>query len=145
MKTIKIHIKSIMILSVMVSLSSCCTIFGGSRYNATITAKDHPKATIFVNGEKAGVGMVTGTYFRKQTLQVELRQEDCDPKRESFLPSFRAGTLALSFITTGIIGLGIDLGVGSCYKPPYNYNKHVKKIDMKNYEYTIEYIGCDLK
>ena len=45
-------------LSMLILLNSCGVMFGGSRYQGTIIAKDHPNADIYVNGQKAGKGQV---------------------------------------------------------------------------------------
>jgi hypothetical protein len=36
------------------SLTSCGVMFGGSKYQGTIIAKDHPDADIYVDGQKLG-------------------------------------------------------------------------------------------
>jgi hypothetical protein len=43
-----------LLLSMTVLLNSCGVMFGGSKYQGTIIAKDHPNAEIFVDGKKLG-------------------------------------------------------------------------------------------
>jgi hypothetical protein len=106
----------IMLLSMTMLLNSCGVMFGGSKYQATIVAKGNPNAEIYVNGKKMGNGQVTTLVPRDQTLKVELKQEGCETKMESFPRKFRTGNFILSIVSWGLIGLGVDLGTGASYR-----------------------------
>ena len=124
---------------------SCGVMFGGSKYQGTITAKDHPNAQIYVDGNKAGQGTVTGLYKRNRPLKVELKQEGCEPKTQSFDNAFRTGNFILSLLSWGLVGIAIDLGTGASYKPDHISNPAIQKMSDKNYNFTIDYSGCPVK
>ena len=124
---------------------SCGVMFGGSKYQGTITAKDHPNAQIYVDGNKAGQGTVTGLYKRNRPLKVELKQEGCEPKTQSFDNTFRTGNFILSLLSWGLVGIAIDLGTGASYKPDHISNPAIQKMSDKNYNFTIDYSGCPVK
>ena len=140
--------RSISIILVFVSMSilfsSCGVMFGGSKYQATIIAKDHPNAEIYVNGTKMGNGQVTTLLPRNQTLKVELKQEGCESKSQSFEKKFRTGNFILSVLSWGLIGLGVDLGTGASYKPDHKNNPAIKKESDKNYTFTVDYPACKI-
>ena len=124
---------------------SCGVMFGGSKYQGTITAKDHPNAQIYVDGNKAGQGTVTGLYKRNRPLKVELKQEGCEPKTQTFDNTFRTGNFILSLISWGLVGIAIDLGTGASYKPDHKSNPAIQKMSDKNYNFTVDYSGCPIK
>ena len=76
MKKTNLFLIGLTVLSL--TLNSCGVMFGGSTYNAKIVAKDLPNAAIYVNGEKAGTGTVTNSYYRNRPLKVEIQQEGCE-------------------------------------------------------------------
>jgi hypothetical protein len=51
----------------LILLKQLWLMFGGSRYEGTITAKDHQMQK-FVDGQKMGMGQVTAT-FPKQSFK----------------------------------------------------------------------------
>lgn len=123
-------------------ISSCGVMFGGSKYNGTIIAKDHPNAEIFVNGQKMGNGQVTSLFPRDKTLFVELKQEGCPTKVQNFDKRFRTGNFILSLLTWGVAGIAIDLGTGASYKPDHVSNPSVKKNSDKDYTFSVDYSEC---
>ncbi len=125
--------------------SSCGVMFGGSKFQGTITAKDHPNANIYVNGNKAGQGTVTGLYPRNRPLSVELKQDGCDPKTQTFDKTFRTGNFILSLVCWGLVGIAIDLGTGASYKPDHTSNPAIQRMSDKNYNFTVDYSGCPIK
>jgi len=129
-------------ISVSILLNSCGVIFGGSRYQGTIIAKDHPNAQIFVNGEKTGVGQSTGLYKRKRPLEVEVKDEGCESQKRIYDNKFRTGNFILSILSFGVIGLGVDLGTGASYKPDHKNNPAIEKKSDKNFTFTFDYSNC---
>lgn len=129
-------------LSMLILLNSCGVMFGGSRYEGTIIAKEHPNADIYVNGQKVGKGQVTGLYARNKPLNVEIKEEGCDAKKQTFDNVFRTGNFILSVFTWGILGLGIDLGTGASYKPDHKNNPAVQKVSDKKYNFNVDYSDC---
>ena len=118
--------------------NSCGVMFGGSRYNASIVAKDAPSAEIIVNGTKAGEGTVSGNYRRNRELNVEVRYPDATTVAKTFDYDFRVGNFILSVLSWGIIGLGVDLGTGAAYKPDHRNDPAIERVTDKNYVFTIE-------
>ena len=138
--------KTILLMTLLsLIFCSCGVMFGGSKYQGTITAKDHPNAQIYVNGNKAGQGTVTGLYKRDRPLNIELKQDGCDPKTQTFDNTFRTGNFILSLLSWGLVGIAIDLGTGASYKPDHISNPAIQKMSDKNYNFTIDYSGCPVK
>lgn len=130
------------LISLSILCSSCGVIFGGSKYNGTVVAKDHPNAEIFINGQKMGNGQVTSLFPRDKALQVELKQDGCPNKVQNFERKFRTGNFILSVISFGLIGIAVDLGTGASYKPDHVSNPAVTKKDNKNFTFTVDYSDC---
>ena len=130
------------IIAFSMSLSSCGVMFGGSKYAGNITVKDHPNAEIYVDGSKLGVGNAEGLFNRNRPLSVEVKQEGCAPKTQTFDKTFRTGNFILSVLSWGIIGIGVDLGTGAAYKPAHNSNFNIQKVDTKNYNFSVDYLEC---
>lgn len=142
----KTYLKSILLLTLLaVICSSCGVMFGGSRYNGTIIAKDHPNAEILINDSKIGNGKGTGMYYRNEKLTVKVKEEGCEPKTQTFNRAFRTGNFILSIISWGLIGLGVDLATGACYKPDHKHDPAIQRISDKEYIFTVDYSGCPPK
>lgn len=123
--------------------SSCGVMFGGSKFSGSIIAKDHPDAQIYVNGNNIGRGAAIGLYPRNQPLTVELRQEGCANKTETFNNTFRAGNFILSLISWGLVGILIDIGTGASYKPDHLHNPSVEQMSVKNFTFNVAYPDCN--
>ncbi|MFN8275287.1 MAG: hypothetical protein U0X58_10470 [Flavobacteriaceae bacterium] len=126
------------LMGLCIMLNSCGVMFGGSRYEASITAKDRPNADIYVDGQKIGKGQATTMYSRNRQLTVELREEGCETTTQTFDKRFRTGNFILSLVSWGIIGIGVDLGTGASYKPDHKNNPAIKKINTKKFSYTVD-------
>lgn len=127
-------------------LSSCGVMFGGSNYYAHVIVNDHPEATILVNGEKIGTGKANVLYPRKESFEVEITQEGCEPIQQTYFNEFRTGNFVLSVVTWGLLGLGVDLGTGASYRPDLDrYPTVTKRLDMNNYAYFIDYPNCPVE
>lgn len=132
-------------LSSSILFSSCGVIFGGSRYNANIIVKDHPNADIYANGQKVGTGSTIQSFKRNEPLYVEVKQDKCEPKEQTFTSAFRAGNFLLSLFSWGLIGVAIDLGTGASYKPNHVNDKAIEKVTDKDYVFRIDYSECKEK
>lgn len=143
MKTFLFGVFSLLLISVL--FSRCGVMFGGSKYHASILAKDHPNAHIYVDGNKIGQGSATGLFSRNRLLSVELRQEGCEPKTQIFDKTLRTGNFILSIISWGLIGVAVDLGTGSAYKPDHKTNSAIQRLTVKDYSFTVDYSGCPVK
>jgi hypothetical protein len=124
------------------TLSGCGVMFGGSKFSGSIVAKDHPNAQIYVNGNNIGKGTAIGLYPRNRPLTVELRQEGCENRTQTFDNTFRTGNFILSLVMWGLVGVAVDLGTGASYKPDHKSNPAIEKMSDKNYTFTIDYPGC---
>ena len=131
-----------LLLSMSILFNSCGVMFGGSKYQGTIVAKDHPNAEIYANGKKLGNGTATALFHRDQPLVVEVKQEGCETKSQTFDKSFRTGNFILSVFSFGLIGLAVDLGTGASYKPNHKKNPEVQKVTDKDYTFNIDYSNC---
>src|SRR5690606_1290396 len=105
----------VIITLLSITLSSCGVMFGGSKYAGTIQVKDHPKADIYVNGMPAGTGTATGLYPRNRPLVVEVRQEGCEHKSQTYINTFRTGNFIAMFESWGLIGIVIVAVTGASY------------------------------
>ena len=130
-------------LSMLIFLNSCGVMFGGSRYEGTIVAKDHPNAQIYVDGQKMGNGQVTGLFPRNRALTVEMKEDGCDTKTQTFNNAFRTGNFIISVISWGLIGIGVDLGTGASYKPDHKNNPAIQKVSDKKYTFNVDYSDCN--
>ncbi|MGL2964618.1 hypothetical protein ACSVH2_12420 [Flavobacterium sp. RSB2_4_14] len=130
------------LISISLVMSSCGVMFGGSKYNGTIKVKDHPNAEISVNGQKLGNGQVTSLFPRNKPLVVEVKQEGCPTKTQTFETAFRTGNFILSVFSWGLIGIGVDLGTGASFKPAHRSNSAIKKLTDKNFEFEVDYSDC---
>jgi hypothetical protein len=131
-----------LLLSMTILLNSCGVMFGGSKYQGTIVAKDHPNAEIYANGKKLGNGTATALFKRDQPLVIEVKQEGCETKTQTFEKSFRTGNFILSVFSFGLIGLVVDLGTGASYKPNHKKNPEIQKVSDKDYTFNIDYSNC---
>jgi hypothetical protein len=139
----KKSIASLLILIVFSYLfTSCGVIFGGSKYSASIMAKDHPNAEIYVDGKKIGKGTGVGLYPRNEPLTVELKQDGCESKTETFNHSFRTGNFILSCFSWGLVGLIVDLSSGAAFKPDHKANPSIQKLNTKSFVFMVDYSGC---
>lgn len=132
----------LMVVLLASGLSSCGVMFGGSKFTGSIIAKDHPKAKIYVNGNMIGQGAGVGLYPRNKSLTVELRQEGCETKVETFDNTFRAGNFILSLLMWGIPGIIIDVATGASYKPDHVHNPSIEQETIKNFIFMVKYPDC---
>jgi len=143
---LKIMKKSILFIAVAIlfsaSLTSCGVMFGGSKYQGTIVAKDHPNADIYVDGQKIGTGTTTKLFKRNKPLVVTLEEKDCEPQTLTYDKSFRTGNFILSAISWGLIGIGVDLGTGASYKPDHKGNSAIQKLNTKSFNFNVDYSKC---
>ncbi len=124
------------------SLQSCGVMFGGSKFQGTVIAKDHPNAEIYVNGKKEGIGTAQDLFYRNQPLTVTIKDEGCKDEQRSFQSAFRTGNFVLSLVSWGLVGIIIDLGTGASYKPDHRLDDEIERDDIKNFSYTIEMKDC---
>ena len=132
---------TLLILSPFI-FSSCGVMFGGSKFSGSIIAQDHPNAKIYVNGNQIGKGSAIGLYPRNRPLTVELKQEGCETRTQTFDNTFRTGNFILSLLMWGLVGIGIDLGTGASYKPDHKSNPSVEKTTIKNFTFNVTYPDC---
>jgi len=143
---LKIMKKSILFIAVTIlisaSLTSCGVMFGGSQYQGTIVAKNHPNADISVDGQKLGNGTTTNLFKRNRPLVVTLEEKGCKPQTLTYNKAFRTGNFILSVISWGVLGIGVDLGTGAAYKPDHRGNLAIQKLSTKNFKFNVDYSKC---
>jgi hypothetical protein len=140
----KYSIRVLIHIATSVLLSSCGLLFGGTRYRASIVAVEHPKAQIFVDQSLLGKGTAMGSFSRHRKLNVELREEGCEPYQQTFGKSFRAGNFVLTTFTWGLFGMAVDLATGAAFQPNI-YQPEVTKLSQKNFSFAVEYPGCPVR
>lgn len=123
-------------------MSSCGVIFGGGRFIGSIVVKEHPSASIKVNGRELGKGSVIGNFKRNRTLLVEVQEPGCEKQLMVYDFRFRTGNFVLSALTWGLPGIMIDLATGACFEPLHRVQPGVEKMSIKNFLFTIDYRKC---
>jgi hypothetical protein len=126
-------------LLVIVSMSSCATMFGGSKYRAHVKVPNYPDAQITVDGRKTGAGgEATKLVKRNKSLTVEVEQEGCKDFQRTYDNKVRVGSEVLSFVSWGLVGLILDFATGAAYKPDVD-DSDVEKVGIKDFNYVIDY------
>lgn len=146
------RISVLMLFASLFILSSCATMFGGSRYNATVQVANHPKAKIMYKGEHKGTGEATFKVKRKEAdeFTITIQEEGCEAETKEFTKkTFRGWSLVGSIVMwTGLVngiplpwGVVLDEATGSWWKPSVKEEGVVKE-NFNNYIYTVPYNGC---
>lgn len=125
------------LLALFILTSGCGLVFGGSKYTGVITAKNKPNAEIFVNGKREGLGQVSGEYYRNRPLEIEIREQGCEPVKQTFYSSFRTGNFILSVFSWGLFSF-LDVGTGASFKPDHKGNREVIKYSTKRFAFNVE-------
>ena len=133
---------SAMSIMLMFICSSCGVMFGGSKYSASINVRQHPKATITVNGQQIGTGSANVVLPRNKPLHVVVTEPGCQEQTVHFDKAFRTGNFLLSVIMWGIPGIIVDLGTGACYKPDHINDPNIVKMNDRNFNFSVDYKGC---
>ena len=135
---------------VLLGLSSCATIVGGSKYYARVIVPNRPNATIKYQGIVQGSGTAILKVNRSQAngLLLSVKEDGYDEQVFRFTQrTFRGwaffGTIVLwTGLTPGGIplpwGMVLDGIDGSLWKPSIG-EKGISKMDHKNYIYTLDY------
>jgi hypothetical protein len=132
-----------------VFLTSCATICGGSKYNATILVNGRPNAEIVYHGITLGNGSAFIKVKRSQAdkFSLTIKEKGCQDQTFDYHSRiFRGWALIgtiVTFTTNTYIpyGLGIDLITGALWKPDIT-ERGVMKHNYKNFQYIINYTGC---
>jgi hypothetical protein len=134
-------------------LGSCATICGGSKYNASILVNGRPNAEIYYQGGVIGNGSASIKVKRSQAnkLSLTIKERGCQDQNFNYTSRvFRGWALVGTLVTwTGTYdfipyGLIVDLATGALWKPDAA-EKGVTKHNYKNYQYIINYTGCESK
>jgi hypothetical protein len=133
-------------------VSSCGTIFGGSRYNAHVIVNDNSNAKIYYKNEFKGTGTATFKVKRLEAnkFSIMIKNNGCKDQTFDYRATTIRGWAVVGTILgwTGFVGgfpipwgLGLDLATGALIKPNTMENG-VSKEDYKNFKYSINYTGC---
>jgi hypothetical protein len=142
MKKSKLRIPLTILILVCFCASSCGVMFGGSRYSGSIAVKDHPNASIAVNGNVIGKGTAVGSFKRDKPLTVTISEPGCKEETKTFDNTFRTGNFILSVVSWGLIGIIVDLGTGAAYKPDHTHDPKIEQMSSKNFVFNVDYTGC---
>lgn len=124
-------------------LSSCGVIFGGSKYSASVIARNKPDVTVSLNnGMATGRGNAMGVFMRKDPLVVNVTSPDCTPQTWFFNPKVRTGNLVLSFVGFGMVGVLVDLVTGACYQPNHMGDPMIQRVSKREFVFSVDYRGC---
>ena len=149
--------------------TSCATIFGGSSYYGHVIVKDHPKAKISYNSQTRTNGFARFKIKRAKANRVAfvVSEDSCETQTFRFKKrKLRWGALVTStvgsvFINAFYIRIPLDdtttlslppipgfalfdIVTGAAWKP-YQKEKGITKINFRQYQYTVNYTGCDNK
>jgi len=145
----------ILFSALLILLPSCATIIGGEKYFAKVEVSGHPTAKIEYNGAHVGTGIANFKVPRREAnkLSFTISKEGCENQIVKFTSrSLRGWALASSIVFfTGLtvnggwvpipFGIIVDGIFGSLWKPDVT-ERGVRKLNMNNYSYSIEYLGC---
>ena len=134
-------------------LTSCASIIGGSKYFAHVKVEDRPNAKIEYKDVYQGTQNALLKIKRKEAdnFAVTIKEAGCETQTIGFnQKKFRGWAFAGTVIGwTGLAGgipipwgMAVDLSTGALWKPDVN-EKGVMKVDYKNYNYQIDYTGCE--
>ena len=132
----------------ILSLSSCGTIVGGSKYYAKVKVENNRDAKIYYKGSYKGAGEASFKVKRRDAdeFSVTIKEEGKEDYIASYTEkSFRGwafvGSLMWTGLTTGGIplpwGLAVDIPTGALWKPDIS-EKGVDKEDMKHFVYNVQ-------
>jgi hypothetical protein len=139
---IKIY-KVLVFISVTFLMSSCGVIFGGSKYSASVIARNRPDVTVSLNnGMNVGKGNAMGVFMRKDPLVVNVTAPDCLPQTWYFNPKIRTGNLILTILGFGITGVIVDMVTGACYQPNFKGDPMIQRVSRKEFVFSVDYRGC---
>lgn len=144
MKKIKLLL-TLIILTGIIGLQACATMFGGSKYTAYINTNDQD-ATILVDNKIVGTGQAQVLQKRKKPLDVEVQSQKCDDFEKEYPKRFR-GTIFLNLLWTYYLWIPtavVDITTGSIYKPDTR-ERGVDKVTINQYRYTIDLENCKVQ
>jgi hypothetical protein len=141
------------VVSCMLS-SSCATICGGSKYHAHVLVNGRPNAEIVHDGIIRGNGTATISIKRNlaNKFALTIREKGCEEQKFNYhTRTFRGWAFLGTLVTwTGNVGgvfipwgLAVDLATGALWKP--NEAEGIVKNNYKNFQYIVNYTGCQEK
>ena len=133
----------------LLGLSSCGTIVGGSKYIARVIIPNRPNASITYQGVVLGSGTAVMKVPRSKAnaFSVSVKEEGYNEQVFNFTQRTFRGWAFFGTIVgwTGLAGgiplpwgVVVDLSTGSLWKPDIS-EKGVSKMDHKNYIYSLDY------
>jgi hypothetical protein len=128
----------------LTALSGCATICGGSQYYAHVLVQNQPDAEVLYQGQIKGRGHASITVKRPHANRFSFAVQKKGCQTETFnynSRAFRGWALAGSIFTWGYTGAAIDLIDGALWKPSV-HEAGIVKTNVKNYQYIINYTGC---
>lgn len=115
----------------VISLTSCATVFSGTKGTITVNDGTPSKAQIYMNGNLMGEAplsfQIPKKSFGKQST-IEIRAVGYKPTIITIDKRVQAGFIVLDLLT-GLVELVVDFGTGAIYTP-----------DPKTIKYTLEKI-----
>ncbi|MFN4084273.1 MAG: hypothetical protein ACK4K9_11640 [Bacteroidia bacterium] len=147
-------LKQLSIAVIPFLMTSCATIFGGSRYIAHIVVADRPNAKIVYKGEIKGTGSASIKVNRNEANRFSfiVKEDGCQEQKFDYTSrTFRGwafvGTIVgWTGISSGIPipwGVIVDLATGAVWKPNTMENG-ISKDDYKNFRYLVNYTNCSI-
>ncbi|MFJ1352026.1 hypothetical protein [Capnocytophaga canimorsus] len=137
-------------MAVVLSLTSCATIVGGSKYNAHIQVANDPDAHIYYKGNIVGTGNAVVKVKRKDADKFEFSVQQEGREKQIYRYNSRtirgwalAGTILgwTAIVSPGIplpFGVVVDAITGAHWKPNVS-ESGVTKDDYKNFRYLVNY------
>lgn len=104
--------KSIAILTAIILLSGCATMFNGSTQQVAIRS-NQPDVDLYVNEAYIGRGNGVTTFRKKEEYTITARKEGCDAVTIPVSKSFDATTLLGILIDFGLISILVVDGAGT--------------------------------
>ena len=123
-----------MMISVSVIMSSCATMFGGSKYYATFEVEGHQNAEVKVSGYGKVAQGEQVKLRRHGAKTVSVNEAGCEKMTKTYANTFNA-TSVVNLPFNFLIGAGIDAATGAMFKPQTGEEVYKKK--NKHFEYVI--------
>ena len=123
-----------MMIAVALVMSSCATMFGGSKYYATFEVEGHQNAEVKVSGY-GKVSQGEKVKLRRHGAKtVSISEQGCEKMTKTYGNTFNA-TSVVNLPFNLLIGAGIDAATGAMFTPQTGEDVYKKK--NKHFEYVV--------
>lgn len=109
--------KGALVLMAIICLSSCATIFSGTKSKVSVLDGNPSRASVYVNGNFVGETPTSFKIPKKsfgKSSQIEIRAQGYKPVTVTIEKRIQAGYIILDLLT-GVVELIVDFATGAIY------------------------------